>query len=99
MQDFCDGLEGVREGHAKFLMVGRRWDAEIGESWDFESKDWEARLRNQVLQKGKRRTPEWIGYFIFTRGLYGAYMPRFVVGRVFCDNWLVWNVLCWIWLA
>jgi hypothetical protein len=93
MQDFCDAVKRVRATHEKFLMVGRRWDTEIGECLDFESKDWEARLRNQVLREGRRRTPEWIDYFVFTRGLYGADMPPFVIGRVFWDNWLVWKVL------
>src|SRR5690348_8932501 len=40
MQDFCDALKRVRGAHAKFLMVGRRWDTEIFEPCDCESKDW-----------------------------------------------------------
>ncbi len=93
MQDFCEAVNRVRAAHVKFLMVGRRWDAEIGKSWDFESKNWEPRLRNQVLEKGKQRKPEWIDYFVFTRGLYEPDMPPFVIGRVFWDNWLVWKAL------
>lgn len=38
------------------------------------------------LQKGWRRGPEWIDYFVFTRGLYRAGLPPFVVGRVFWDT-------------
>jgi len=93
MQDFCDAVKRVRAAHAKFLMVGRRWDAEIGECMNFEVRDWESRLRTRVLREGRRRTPEWIDYFLFTPGLYEADMPSFVIGRVFWDNWLVWKAL------
>ena len=93
MQDFCDALERVRAKYEKFLMVGRRWDMEIHASCDFEENQWEARLRNLVLREGKRRTPDWIDYFVFTRGLYCADFPPLVVGRVFWDNWLVWKAL------
>jgi hypothetical protein len=91
MQDFHRALERVKAAHSRFLMVGRRWDAEIHEPRDFEKKDWEKRLRDEVLRNGKQRTPEWIDYFAFTRGLYGPDMPRLVIGRVFWDNWLLWK--------
>jgi hypothetical protein len=93
MDDFCDALERVQAKHERFLMVGRRWDTEIHASCDFENREWEARLRNQVLREGKQRTPYWIDYFVFSRGLYAADFPPLVVGRVFWDNWLVWRAL------
>jgi hypothetical protein len=37
MEDFCDALKRVCEKHEQFLMVGRRWDMEIADPWDFES--------------------------------------------------------------
>jgi hypothetical protein len=93
MQDFCDAVERVRVAHEQFLMVGRRWDVEIHEPVNFESKKWEASLRSRVLGEGRRRTPDWIDYFVFTRGLYETNLPPFVVGRVCWDNWLVWKAL------
>ncbi len=93
MQDFREALERVKASHAKFLMVGRRWDVEIDEGWDFEGNDWEERLRQKALQQGRQRTPDWVDYFAFARGLYGSDVPPFVVGRVFWDNWLVWKTL------
>jgi hypothetical protein len=76
-------------------MVGRRWDLEIAEALHFttafKDTDWEAHLRTQVLHKARRRGPEWIDYFVFSRGLFGEKMPSFVGGRVFWDNWLVWR--------
>lgn len=93
MQDFCDALTLVREAHPQFLMVGRRWDAEISRPLDFSGNVWELRLRLLLLQEGRRRTPEWIDYFVFTRGIYRVELPPFVIGRVFWDNWLVWRAL------
>jgi hypothetical protein len=96
MQDFRDTLKRVRAAHSQFLMVGRRWDIEVAVPVDFARDsgrgDWGARLRAQVLREGRRRGPEWIDYFVFSRGLYRD-VPPFVVGRVFWDNWLVWKAL------
>ena len=91
MQDFCEALGRVREAHSKFLMVGRRWDAEIRERLHFARDDWRTQLREQVLREGKQRTPDYIDYFVFSRGVFGAEMPPLVVGRVFWDNWTVWK--------
>jgi hypothetical protein len=93
LPDFCAAVHRVRAEHSQFLMVGRRWDVEMREPLNFESTDWEARLRSRVLREGKQRTPEWIDYFVFPRGLYETKLPPFVVGRVFWDNWLVWKAL------
>jgi hypothetical protein len=83
----------VREAHWHFLMVGRRWDIESTVPLSFRNKDWEPLLRQRVLREGRRRGPEWIDYFVLRRGLFGTDIPRFVVGRVFWDNWLVWKAL------
>src|SRR6266568_1138015 len=97
MQDFRDALKLVRAAHSEFLMVGRRWDIETAVPVDFATDsgrgDCVALLRAQVLREGRRRGPEWIDYFVFSRGIYAADVPPFVVGRVFWDNWLVWKAL------
>lgn len=93
MRDFCAAVRRVREEHWHFLMVGRRWDIEIAVPLSFGSKDWESLLRRRVLQSGRERGPEWIDYFVFSRGGLGVDLPPFVVGRVFWDNWLVWKAL------
>lgn len=93
MQDFCGAITRVRERHWHFLMVGRRWDSEITAPLNLGNKDWEALLRRRVLQDARRRGPEWIDYFVFRRGLFGTDIARFVVGRVFWDNWLLWKAL------
>ena len=92
MQDFRRAIELVRAAHREFLMVGRRWDVGITEPLPFESTKWAADLCTLAQRRGRKRTPEWIDYFAFTRGLYGPDMPPFVL-RVFWDNWLVWKAL------
>jgi hypothetical protein len=54
LRDFSDAVKRVRQAHAQFLMVGRRWDTEIGESLNFAGHDWESRLRTRVLRGGWR---------------------------------------------
>lgn len=92
MQDFCVALERVLAAHREFLIVGRRWDTEIAQPCDFASGDWQKQVRNLAFQTGRRRTADWIDYFVFSRGLF-ADLPALVVGRVFWDNWMVWKGL------
>ena len=86
MEDFCRALERVKAAHSQFLMVGRRWDTEISELVDFARPDWQAQVRGTVGQRGRQRTPEWIDYFAFTRGLYDSSMLPLVVGRAHFDH-------------
>ncbi len=93
MEDFCRALAQVRAEYSRFLMVGRRWDAEIWEPYYFTRANWQARLKAVIRQRGKQRTSEWIDYFAFSRDLYGSSIPPLVVGRVHWDHWLVWRAL------
>jgi hypothetical protein len=74
----------------KYLMVGRRWDAEITAPIDFSKPDWGERAVAQALERNQPRGPDWIDYFVFPRGLFQD-IPPLVVGRVGWDNWLVWK--------
>jgi len=93
MDDFLRALKRVREQHWEFLMVGRRWDIEVPEPWDFLQASWRSRLQGVALMRGVQRSGEWIDYFAFSKGLYGASVPPLVVGRVHWDQWLVWKAL------
>lgn len=92
LQDLCPAVERVAAAHAEYLITGRRWDTEITELWEFESEDWQERMRNFALRTGKQRSPDWIDYFVFSRGLFRD-LPPLVVGRVFWDNWTLWKAL------
>src|SRR5258708_4110787 len=92
MQDFRRAIERVRATHREFLMVGRRWDTDVTEPLAFERADWATELRGLAMRCGRKCTAEWIDYFAFSRGMYGADMPPFVL-PVFWDNWLVCKAL------
>jgi len=92
LRDFFPALQRVVAAHREFLMVGRRWDIEITRLCEFEHPDWQKQTRELVLRTGKRRTPDWLDYFVFSRGLFPD-LPALVVGRVFWDNWIAWKAL------
>lgn len=90
MSDFMLALNRVTselQGRP-FLMVGRRWDAEITEHLSFDS-DLEGRLRTFVKLNGRIRSPVAIDYFAFSKGLYDQ-VVRFAIGRPAFDNWLIY---------
>jgi hypothetical protein len=93
MGDFLRAVERVKAAHPAFLMVGQRWDVDITEPLEFDQHDWQARLVDLVRKHGKQRPGDWIDYFAFSRGLYGADIPPFAIGRTSWDNWLVWKIL------
>jgi hypothetical protein len=88
LSDFARVFARIREKHRRFLMVGRRWDAPITESWtDFPAS--EKHLHAFAAQFGVQQ-PSWsVDYFLFTKGLYDR-IPPLVIGRVWWDHWLVW---------
>jgi hypothetical protein len=71
-------------------MIGRRWDTNINEPWNFSQPDWETHLRSLALLKGKKNGPSWIDYFCFSRNLFYGKMPPFLIGRHGWDPWLPW---------
>jgi hypothetical protein len=90
--DFREALAQVFAAHKEFLMVGRRWDTDITRPRDFANPDWQKQIRNHALLTGKQRPPDWIDYFVFSRGVFRD-LPPLVIGRVFWDNWMVWDAL------
>jgi hypothetical protein len=86
VSDFVSSLARV-EGKS-FLVVGRRWDVNLGGSIDFSDPSWESKLLEHVHSNGVLHRPQGLDYFVFPRGLFEN-MPPFVVGRVGWDNWMV----------
>ena len=91
--DFLRGVQRVAAERKRFLMAGRRWDVDLSSAIDFSSGDWEARVDRLVVEIDRQRPPQWIDYFVFSRGLYDRQIPEFVVGRPGWDNWLLWYPL------
>jgi hypothetical protein len=88
MSDFPRAVERVCNWRKRFLMVGRRTDVEMRESWDFAQPDWEGKLQKFALQHGKLRGEHNVDYFVFPKGLYD-HVPPFAIGRPFYDSWLI----------
>jgi hypothetical protein len=93
MDDFRSALERVRAAYREFLMVGRRWDVDLTAALEFSDDGWRSEVRGLASRSGKQRPAQWIDYFAFSRGLYGADVPAFAIGRTSWDNWLVWKAL------
>jgi hypothetical protein len=77
-----------------FLLVGRRWDTEIRERFDFSKPDWEQRLVDAAKTRGKPGTKSALDYFLFPKGAWGgregwAEFPPLAIGRSAWDDWLV----------
>jgi hypothetical protein len=91
LSDFCPAVERVIALGGTFLMAGQRWDTDITAPVDFSAADWEATVRRRAREANHQRPPQWIDYFVFSRGLYYKNTPPFVIGRPGWDNWLVWH--------
>src|SRR5712671_3528620 len=87
-KDFRVALEQLLKWQSPFLMVGRRWDANVSAPIDFSRTDWEQELVGLARREGYQRFYHNIDYFLFPRGLY-AEIPPLVIGRVGWDPWLV----------
>jgi len=91
LSDFCPAVERVTALGGTFLMAGQRWDTDITAPVDFSAADWEPTLRRLAREANHQRPPQWIDYFVFSRGLYYQNTLPFVIGRPGWDNWLVWH--------
>ncbi len=62
-----DLLEAARQLHSqtdRFLMIGQRWDLDVGDPLDF-SPGWEARLEVDLDNRGRLHAPAGSDYFVF----------------------------------
>jgi hypothetical protein len=90
LSDILKAVEVIQKKKTAYLMVGRRWNIDLEQPWDFSGSDWEERLRNYVHRSGEPTPPEWVDYFVFPRGFYRGLLP-FALGRAGFDNWLLWK--------
>jgi len=93
LDDFLAALQRTAAAYPHFLMVGRRRDIDITTPLPFASTKWQSELLEKVRLHAKQRTPDWIDYFAFSRGVYDGELPPLAIGRLFWDNWLVWKVI------
>ncbi len=93
LPDFCRALEQVKSQLPRFLMIGRRWDADIPAPIDFSSTTWREETRGRALAANRQRDEWWIDYFAFSSGLFRRDFPPLAVGRPHWDNYTVWKAL------
>lgn len=79
------------KGPLLFLMGGQRWDLEVKEKIDFDDTNWEKKLREAILKKGKLHPPSGTDYMVFPRWLQHN-LPAFAVGRPGWESWLIWRM-------
>ena len=91
--DFLRAVKQVAARDKRFGMAGRRWDVDVTAPLDFAPSDWEKRIDELAAMEQRQRPPQWIDYFVFSRGLYAGEVPAFVIGRPGWDNWLLWYPL------
>ena len=84
---FFSAVATVRSRFDNFLMIGRRWNANIPEKLDF-GPGWNERLERIRRERGVLFTPDAIDYFIFPHGRF-LDMPDFTIGRFAWDNWIL----------
>jgi len=89
MPDLLTCSAQVADCFASFLIVGQRWDLEVRQRLGFDP-GWEAALRSEVTQRGRRHRPTGSDYFVFPRDLFQA-MPAFALGRAGWDNWMIYH--------
>jgi hypothetical protein len=88
MPDFIRAV--LRINFSRFLMCGRRWDAQIQRPIDYKDPGWVRRLKRYALRSGNLDSEYAIDYFVFTRGLWNTF-PQFAVGRFAWDNWIIYS--------
>jgi hypothetical protein len=75
----------------KFLMVGRRWNVDIGEPWNFFDPEWREKLIKLARGSGTVVDDCWIDYFVFPRDSELTKLPSFAVGRPRWDNYFLFR--------
>ena len=90
LSDFLKAVQQIYEHKSRFLIVGRRWDIDLKQTWDFTKLNWEKELRDYVTKSGTLHPPTGMDYFAFPRGQYQD-IPSFAVGRPAWDNWLIYR--------
>jgi hypothetical protein len=75
----------------KFLMVGRRWNVDLTEPWDFSDLNWRNKLLAFTQDRGTLYQDNAIDYFVFPRDCKLIHLPPFAVGRPRWDNYLLFR--------
>jgi hypothetical protein len=75
----------------KFLMVGKRYNVQISEPWDFSDSQWSGRLLKFTRENGILYRDDAIDYFVFPRDSKLTVLLPFAVGRPRWDNYFLFR--------
>lgn len=92
LNDISTVISGVRKKFKEFLIIGRRFEADINYPISFNKLNWKNHITQNYILKNKPKRANWMDYFIFSKGIYDI-IPKFAIGRTFWDKWLVWSAL------
>lgn len=87
--DLLETVDLVRKKKDKFLMIGRRWDADITEPLQIEP-GWGKDFIEKTTHRSKMHKATGSDYFVFPRTIY-TNIPPFAVGRAGWDNWMIFH--------
>jgi hypothetical protein len=92
LKNFVVAIEEVRKKikNNKFFISGQRYNLDIENDINFEDIDFEKKILNEVLKRGKLYSPASMDYWVFPRDL-NFNIPPFVIGRPGIDGWLVYK--------
>ena len=88
---FDDLLPAVSEARAqfeRFLIIGQRWDLDVGNRLSFEN-GWQEQVHAEIHRIGNLHPPAGSDYFVFPRALFNS-IPPFALGRAGWDNWMIY---------
>jgi len=88
--DFIKTVELVKKWKTKFLIVGRRYDVEINQEFNFNEFNCIEMIKLHTKQNGILHSSTGIDYFIFVKGVFPDILP-FAIGRTAWDCWLVYQ--------
>lgn len=97
MPDITEIARQVYSQLNNFLVVGQRWDLEVGVLLDF-SEGWASRLKQEVQTRGQLHPATGSDFFIFPSTVFEQ-IPDFAIGRAGWDNWMIYQARKQGWLV
>lgn len=89
--DLLPSIQAVSHWLPASLIVGRRWNFDVGEPFVFqEDERWREEFRGRIRSEGVLYDGFNVDYFIYPRALF-AEIPPFAVGRPGWDNWMIYE--------
>ena len=88
LDDFMAAVRNVAGRKKRFVLVGRRWDIDIGGALDFSTPQWQDNLLRLLAVKGSLHAETGIDYLVFPRYFWHT-IPPFALGRTIWDQWLL----------